>query len=155
MCPLLARENSNTTTLVDQDEPTTWRSNDLTAENSDNRAEFDRRENAFYLLRTKESNLLSQKCLDDIVEGTTHLVRNTVDSIKIKLKECLDEARIKLDDVPGFEGIFSAEIYNPFEHVSTKHKQALFFKENFGLIVSFRNMEKHVLKRKYIISVIL
>ena len=74
MCPMLARENSNTTTLVDQDEPTTWRSNDLTAENSDNRAEFDRRQNAFYLLTTKESNLLSQKCLDDIVEGTTSVL---------------------------------------------------------------------------------
>ena len=154
MCPIHAREKSNTTNMVDQDQPTTCRSNDLpmdlTAENSEDRAEFDRRENAFYLLRTKESNLLSQKCLDDIVEGTTHLVRNTVDSIKSKLKECLDEARIKLDEVPGLEGIFSTEnpIYNPFEHVSTKHKQALFFKENFGLIVSFGNMVKACLKKQ-------
>ena len=73
-------------------------------------------ENAFYLFRTMESNLLSPKCFDDIVEGTTHLVRNTLDSIKNKLKECLDEARIKLDEVPGFEGISSTQnpIYNPF-----------------------------------------
>ena len=148
MCPIHAREKSNTTNMVDQDQPTTCRSNDLpmdlTAENSEDRAEFDRRENAFYLLRTKESNR------NDIVEGTTHLVRNTVDSIKSKLKECLDEARIKLDEVPGLEGIFSTEnpIYNPFEHVSTKHKQALFFKENFGLIVSFGNMVKVCLKKQ-------
>ena len=81
-------------------------------------------------------------------------MRNTVDSIKIKLKECLDEARIKHDEVPGFKSIFSAEIYNPFEHVSTKDKQALFFKENFGLIVSFGNMVKACL-RKYISTVIL
>ena len=82
--------------------------------------------------------------MDDIVEGTTHVVRNTVDSIKSKLKECLDEARIKLDEVPGIQDIFSTEspIYNPFEHVSTKHKQASFFKENFGLIVGFKNMVK-------------
>ena len=107
-------------------------------DNLEDRVEFDRRENAFYLLRTKESNLLSQKCVDNIVEGTTRVVRNTVDSIKSQLKECLDKAHIQFDEVPGIEEIFSSDnpIYNPFEHVLTKHKQALFFKENFGLIVS-------------------
>ena len=62
MCPMFAREKSNATNTTDQDEPTPFRANDIDlidlTKNLEDRVEFDRRENAFYLLRTKESNLL-------------------------------------------------------------------------------------------------
>ena len=141
---MLANKNANDT-MISEDQINIFHANgdeemDI-ADNLEDRVEFDRRENAFFLLRTKESNLLSQKCLDDIVEGTTQVVRNTVDSIKSQLKECFDKAHVQFDEIPGTKEIFSSDnpTYNPFEHVLTKHKQALFFKENFGLIVSIIN----------------
>ena len=96
------------------------------------------KQNAFFLLRTKERNLLTQKCLDDIVEGSTELVQNTVDAIKSSIEECLQSASIQFEAVPGLEDLFSPDnpIYNPFQHVLTKHKQVSYFKESFGLIVS-------------------
>lgn len=138
---MLVKKNANDTIMSEDQTNIFHTSGDEemdVADNLEDRVELDRRENAFYLLRTKESNLLSQKCLDDIVEGTTQVVRNSVDSIKSQLKECLDKARVQFDEIPGIEEIFSSDnpAYNPFEHVLTKHKQALFFKENFGLIVS-------------------
>ena len=66
------------------------------ADNLEDHVELVRRENAFYLLRTKESNLLSQKWLDDNVEGTTRVVRNTVDSSKSQLKACFNKALFNL-----------------------------------------------------------
>ena len=51
---------------------------------------------------------------------------------------CLDDAGISLDSIPGLEQLFTDDhpISNPFQHVSTKHKQEAYFKVNFGLVVS-------------------
>ena len=40
--------------------------------------ESNKRLNALYILKTKETNLLTQKCVDDIVDNATALVKNTV-----------------------------------------------------------------------------
>ena len=104
----------------------------------EDRNEANKRLNALYLLSTKESNLLTQKALDGIVDGTTALVRNTVELVKRGVQNRLDSAGIDFDAVPGLEDLFAEghEISNPFSHVATKHKQAAFYAENFGLVVS-------------------
>lgn len=101
---------------------------------------YNRKANAFYLLRMKEANLLTQKCVDDIVCSTSELVRNTVESVGTSVQECLSKAGIQIERVPGLQEIFSANnpTSNPFEHVLTKHKQMRFFNDEFGLIVSIR-----------------
>ena len=85
-----------------------------------------KRANAFYLWRTKEANLLTQKCVDDIVLGTSALIRS------------INNVGIQCNTIPGLQEVFAADypVCNPFEHVSTKYKQISFFKEEFGLIVS-------------------
>ena len=97
-----------------------------------------RHQNAQFILKTKETNLLTQKCLDNIVDGSTELVRGTVKAIKSGLQDCLENAGINFDAIPGLNDLFAEEnpISNPFQHVSTKHKQNAYFKEHFGLIVS-------------------
>ena len=57
--------------------------------------------NAFYLLRSKEAQSLTQKALDDVVEGSTSLVRNTVELIKLGVQNRLDSAGIDFKAVPG------------------------------------------------------
>ena len=104
----------------------------------EDRTEANKRLNALYLLSTKEANLLTQKALDGIVDGTTALVRTTVELVKRGVQNRLDSAGIDFDAVPGLEDLFAEghEISNPFSHVVTKHKQAAFYAENFGLVVS-------------------
>lgn len=55
-------------------------------DNLEDRVELDRRENAFYLQRTKENNL-PQKCLDNIVEGISQVVKKHCGQYKKPTKE--------------------------------------------------------------------
>ena len=86
----------------------------------------------------KEANLLTQKCVDDIVVSSGELVRNTVETVGNGVRDCLGNMGIQFDAVPGLRELFAPDnpVSNPFEHVSTKYKQVSFFKEEFGLIVS-------------------
>ena len=88
--------------------------------------------------KTRETNQLTQKAVNNIVEDSTLLVRNTVERVKKGVEMCLDDAGISLDSIPGLEQLFTDDhpISNPFQHVSTKHKQEAYFKVNFGLVVS-------------------
>lgn len=136
---------------VDDSEGTDVEMNDLASEDVnqsdeenlydrlEDRTEANKRLNALYLLSTKEANLLTQKALDGIVDGTTALVRNTVELVKRGVQNRLDSAGIDFEAVPGLEDLFAEghEISNPFSHVATKHKQAAFYAENFGLVVSY------------------
>lgn len=44
--------------------------------------------NAKFILKTKETNMLTQKSVDNIVEDWTDLVRGTVKALKSGLKDC-------------------------------------------------------------------
>jgi hypothetical protein len=52
-----------------------------------------KRANAFYILRTKEVNLLTQKCVDDIVLGTGELIRSTVETVAWERRTGMFEQR--------------------------------------------------------------
>jgi hypothetical protein len=113
----------------------------------EDRAEANKRLNALYLLKTKETQLLTQKTLDSIVEGSTSLVRNTVELIRDEVANRLDSAGIRFDAVPGLNDLFQENhsISNPFSHILTKSKQSAFYRENFGLVVSIRVLHLHLL----------
>lgn len=98
--------------------------------------------NAFYLLRSKEAQSPTQKALDDVVEGSTSLVRNTVELIKLGVQNRLDSAGIDFKAVPGLSELFAEDhqISNPFAHVSTKNKQAAYYAKKFGLVVRIFNV---------------
>lgn len=104
------------------------------------RLEANKKMNASYLLSTKEAHSLTQKALDGIIDGSTNLVRNTVELIQIGVQNRLDSAGIDFDAVPGLSELFAEDhkISNPFTHVATKHKQAAYYAANFGLVVSYR-----------------
>jgi hypothetical protein len=81
--------------------------------------------NAKFILKTKENNLLTQKCVDNIVEDSTELVRGTVKALKSGLQNCLDNAGLNFDAVPGLSQLFEEEnpISNPlsmFPHSTNK-----------------------------------
>lgn len=108
----------------------------------EDRLEANKTLNAFYLLRSKEAQSPTQKALDDVVEGSTSLVRNTVELIKLGVQNRLDSAGIDFKAVPGLSELFAEDhqISNPFAHVSTKNKQAAYYAEKFGLVVRIFNV---------------
>ena len=97
-----------------------------------------RKKNAQFILKTKETNLLTQTCLDNIVNDSTQVVHGTVKTIQSGLQNCLENAGIDFEAVPGLSELFKEEnpISNPFKHVSTKYQQDAYFEEHFGLVVS-------------------
>ena len=61
------------------------------------------------MLRSKEAQSLTQKALDDVVEGSTSLVRNTVELIKLGVQNRLDSAGIDFKAVPGLSELFAED----------------------------------------------
>jgi hypothetical protein len=95
-----------------------------------------RNRNAQFILKTKETNLLTQTCVNNIIEDSTQLVRGK--TIKSSLQNCRENSGIDFEAVPGLNELFEEEIpiSNPFEHVSTKYQQNAYYEEHFGLVVS-------------------
>ena len=81
--------------------------------------------------------LLQTKVTDNIMDGVTSLVKNTVEILKMGVQNRLDSAGLRFDAVPGLDELFKDDhpISSPLCHVNTEHKQAAYFKENFNLVV--------------------
>lgn len=96
------------------------------------------KQNALFILKTKEIHQLTQKGMGSVVSDTTCIVQNAVEQLKGRVENCLDSAGIKLDDIPGLEDVFRADSHecNPFHGIRSKTEQQRYFRDNFGLLVS-------------------
>ncbi|CAB3998227.1 hypothetical protein AC249_AIPGENE17010 [Paramuricea clavata] len=97
-----------------------------------------KRLNALYLMKLKEVHYLTQTSLDSVVEGTTAIVQNTVQTIRNEVEKKLRESGQELMDVDGLADVFdqTQPLSNPFAHVKTKSRQTAYQKTNFSLVVS-------------------
>ena len=79
-------------------------------------------QNALFLLKTKEIHQLTQKATDSIVADTTSIVKTTVESLKCKVKNCLESTNLQFEDIPGLKEIFRADSpeSNPFSGMESK-----------------------------------
>ena len=94
--------------------------------------------NAMFLLKMKENYQMSTAAITALLCDTTSLVQSCVEQIHGKVKDCLNNAGIELENVPGLQEVFRPEneIANPFNGLTTKLEQKQYFQENFGLVVS-------------------
>ena len=97
-----------------------------------------KRQNALFLLKTKEMHQLTQTATDSLVSGTTCIVKNSIEQLKNGVRKCLDNVGMLLDDIPGLEDMFRPDSNesNPFNGLQTKTEQKRYFQDNFGLVVS-------------------
>lgn len=101
-----------------------------------------------YLLQIKETHNLSQKALDDIVQGTNTLVSAAVKSVCVNIANQLQNNAEEEDDEEddGLQNITwqtlfeqNSEEASPFQDLETENRQRQAFKEMFGLVVSMKN----------------
>lgn len=94
------------------------------------------------MLRVKEDNGLTEKALADIVNNTTTLIRNAVQTVcDIVVEKLRNVTGEDCSDRVGWE-VLSEEnvsIANPFQYMETVMQQKHTFQELFGLVVSINN----------------
>jgi hypothetical protein len=116
-------------------------------ENADENQLYDRptdqnvdllKQNALFLLKTKEIYSLSQTATDSVISDTTNIVKNTIDLLRMGVANRLDSAGIQFCAVPGLQELFEDDnpLSKPFDGLRGKTQQIRYFKENFGLVVS-------------------
>ena len=70
-----------------------------------------------------------------------------MESIKVKVQRRLDEDGVSLN-AQCFDGWFDGDFMNPFCGLETEYLQRKFYKEHFGLLVSFLVAIEHVILGK-------
>jgi hypothetical protein len=95
--------------------------------------------NALFLLKMKEVHQLTEIATTTLLSDTTSLVQSFVERVEDKVKDCLQNAGIVFEDIPGMKDIFSPdnEMTNPFTGLKTKTEQKHYFQDHFGLVVRF------------------
>ena len=93
---------------------------------------------ALFILKTKETNQLSQQAMNAIIANTEDIVEHSLNAVKSKVVCCLGENGIQPEEVPGLDDIFyqQSEFSKACEMLKTEYYQIKYFVENFHLIVS-------------------
>ena len=114
-----------------------FQGNVISPQNEDDTEEM-KRTSALYLMKLKETNFLTQTSLDNVVQGTTAIVKRTVKVLKKEVAKKLEGGGLELTQIEGLSNIFDEDhpLSNPLDHVATKHQQTVFQKTNFSLVVS-------------------
>ena len=106
-----------------------------------------KKEAALFLLQLKEKAKIPQSVIDNVVEGTTTLLKKSIQHLKRKVMEFLDsEGQDDLTTSQGFQDIWQDEI-TPFEGLETQHHQEEYMKHLFPYVVCVRGylLSHHVI----------
>lgn len=97
-----------------------------------------KKEAALFLLQLKEKAKIPQSVIDDIVEGTTTLLKKSIQHLKRKVMEFLNsEGQDDLTASQSFQDIWQDET-TPFEGLETQHHQEEHMKQSFPYVVCVR-----------------
>ena len=103
------------------------------------------RSNALCLLKFKEKGRVPQTVVDSFVDNATQIAQTSVDLLKSGFPNCLQNAGIDLQTVPGLGDLFDEnnQISHPFTGIDKEPLQHKYYKENFNLVVSI--FQPHIL----------
>jgi hypothetical protein len=95
------------------------------------------RGNALCLLQIKDEGKIPQTVVESIVKNTTQIVDNNVELVKSGVENCLSNAGLQMQDIPGLEDIFDPEspVRKPFDGCNNEASQIQYYKRNFNLVV--------------------
>lgn len=96
------------------------------------------REAALFLLQLKEKAKIPQSVIDNVVDGTTGLLKKSIQRLKRRVTEFLvSEGQDDLKASTSFQDIWQDEI-TPFEGLETQHHQEEYMKQSFPYVVCVR-----------------
>lgn len=96
------------------------------------------REAALFLLQLKEKAKIPQSVIDNVVDGTTVLLKKSIQRLKRRVTEFLvSEGQDDLKASTSFQDIWQDEI-TPFEGLETQHHQEEYMKQSFLYVVCVR-----------------
>lgn len=96
---------------------------------------FTRREAALFVLKAKHVHKVAQSSLGELLCDFTTILERSVRDVHCKVSEIVTniDPALKSQIAMAFK---SSDILDPFQGMSTEHKQNCFFKENFDLLVN-------------------
>ena len=106
-----------------------------------------KKEAALFLLQQKEKAKIPQSVIDDVVEGTTTLLKKSIQHLKRKVMEFLNsEGQDDLTASQSFQDIWQDET-TPFEGLETQRHQEEHMKQAFPYVVCVRGypLSHHVI----------
>lgn len=96
------------------------------------------REGALFLLQLKEKNKLQQSVINNVVQGTTGLVQNSVHRLKKKVTDFLEtEGLHDVATSENFQDLWREE-ETPFEGLETLYHQEQYMRKTFPYVVCTR-----------------
>ena len=66
--------------------------------------EIEANKNALCLMQIKDEGKIPQTVVESVIRNTTQIVDNSVDLLKSGLVQCLDNAGLRMEDIPGVSG---------------------------------------------------
>ena len=91
---------------------------------------------ALFLLKTKEVRKVSQTALDGILVDVSQLIQQTIEQVKIEVKDCLEKKGMSIDLFDGLDNVFRDPCKTePFRELDSKHLQEKFYRNHLHLLV--------------------
>ena len=93
---------------------------------------------AMWILKLKESNKLTQTCVNQILQHVSELCTITVFELGEAVNQALEAVGVRPEDVTGLKDLFSASspFTKPFASLLTYHQQLKFYNTHLNFIVS-------------------
>lgn len=93
---------------------------------------------ALFILKTKETNQLTQQAINSILDNTEDLVESSLELLKKNVRSCLEDNGIHIEDVDGMKDVLEqpSDFSQAKESLSSEYLQIKYFVENFHLVVS-------------------
>ena len=99
---------------------------------------------ALFILKTKETNNLSQQAVNAITSNTAELIEFSLNTLKCDILQCLHENGISVNTINGLVTVLERKsafcLAN--ERLSTEYLQMKYFDEKFNFIVSIMMIMK-------------
>lgn len=107
--------------------------------NFEREVEVYKKTNVLCLMQIKDEGKIPQTVVDSVVRNTTQIVDNSVELLKSGLEQCLNNAGLRKEDIPGVTELFddASKIRKPFEGCHNEASQLQYYKNNLGLVVRY------------------
>ena len=94
---------------------------------------------AKWILKVKESQKLTQVCIDSMLQDITELVTVTVSELGDAMRSTIELAGISIDTILGLSEMFehTSPFCQPFDGLDTYYKQLSYYRKYLNFVVRF------------------